>query len=90
MEGKYCKSCDTVKPYEDFYKQGNNYQARCKVCYNDKHKSKHKKLNRMDAFEGNPNDLEGAKNTLIAMGYDLNRDIHEQFMERVSSKYGKF
>lgn len=89
MDTKECKNCQVTKPITDFYQHGPYLCSSCKICYNLKHKKRDGKVNGIDEFEGNPNDLEGAKNTLIAMGYDLERNIHEQFMERMSLRQSK-
>lgn len=97
MENKVCNVCGVEQPLTNFSPSPTTIDgriARCKKCVsalykiqNDKIKSgKYSPLEMAQRDE----DIEGAKEVLTALGYDFNNEksIHEQFMERIATKYG--
>lgn len=88
MEDKLCKGCGEIKPITEYYKHGPYIASRCRVCYNERHRNRNEKKLGIHNYEGCKNDLEGAKNALMSLGYDLETSIHEQFKERVKERYG--
>ena len=91
METKVCSVCKIEKPAEEFdyrYKSLGQRQGRCKEC-RKRIDEKKKKVTLIDDYEGSC-DVKDAKDILIRLGYDLENEksVHEQFMERIATKYG--
>jgi len=92
----YCSMCDGYKPESDFNKDKNRPFGRYYIC-KEHRKDKYNEKNNIDPNDGlehiklvfvSENDEKQKDRFLESMGYDLSKDIHKQFMERIKIKYG--
>lgn len=90
---KMCISCGDIKPMKSFYKSKrylDGYMSRCKECYKnsifkDKDYPSFGAINIAQIDKDSFNDM---NEVLSSMQYDTSKDIHQQFIERMASKYG--
>jgi len=78
---KYCKTCEDLLPVGKYYPVPNNvtgFNVRCKVCEIKRRKEK---------YEARKPVWYTTDDILTGMGYDLNKDIHEQFCIRHGLTY---
>lgn len=90
MESKVCNVCKVEKPLEEFdyrYKSLGERQGRCKEC-RKRIDEKKKRVTLISDYEGST-DVSHAIEILEGMGYDTTKNIHEQFKERMFTKYGQ-
>jgi protein-arginine kinase activator protein McsA len=76
-----CRSCDQFKPENEYHKNKNNRTKRSYVCIVCAREGGSSNIHTADDFHAS-----GAKEILINMGYDLNKDIHKQFLKRMKDK----
>ena len=97
MEKKICNLCGHSKELNEFVKgatTADGYTGRCKKCMAILSKKRRDKENtgQYTAIElsQKPDDAEAARQVLIRLGYDFDQEksIHEQFLERIATKYG--
>ena len=80
----YCNNCFDYLPREEFY---NNIRCHrgidttCIGCRTDKRNNKHDGKTPLE-YHGVKWEVELAKELLMRIGYDLDKNIHEQFNER--------
>ena len=82
--GYRCSRCDTYKPKDQFHNDRSkppfNISYTCKEC-------------RKNSDEHNPilyeSDRLAGLEILTRLGYDIEGDVHQQFMDRMKKKYGK-
>lgn len=90
MDTKYCSQCESQQPLTNFHRRLNGLAAVCKVCMpeykrilREEKKELNKKYDRdhwnIDITEEN---IQSMKELLEGLGYDVNKDIHKQFLER--------
>lgn len=93
----YCSMCEGYKPEDEFNSDKNRPFGKYYIC-KDHRREKYNEKNNIDPDDGldhlklvfvNESDEEGKDRFLKAMGYDLNEDIHQQFLKRVREKYGE-
>ena len=91
VETKICCSCENEKPITHFYKNSKkSIASRCKLCNLQKKmcvnetrsKLKNKKEDGPQLFNVSKNDWEKTFLFLQSIGYDLKKDIHEQFCKK--------
>jgi hypothetical protein len=77
-----CRECGELKPEERYHKNPNNVYGRvykCIQCIN--------KTPRSTTLEtADEKYASTAKQILINMGYDITKDIHTQFLQRMKDK----
>lgn len=76
-----CRSCDEIKHEKKYHKNKNNRYGRSYICSICVRSGKSASLHNADDFHAS-----GAKEILMNMGYDLNEDIHKQFLKRMKAK----
>lgn len=89
METKRCSYCEKILDVNKFHRLKNGYHSYCKLCRKDYTKNlqfeKRKNLkyprNHWEIDETEEN-LKEVKTLLGLLGYDTNKNIHEQFLER--------
>lgn len=89
MELKVCSVCKIEKPLPEFdyrYKSKEERQGRCKECRR-RIDQKRKKVTLISDYEGSC-DVNDAIDILETLGYDTKGNVHEQFKERIFTKYG--
>jgi DNA-directed RNA polymerase subunit RPC12/RpoP len=85
MIGKICSVCG-----EEFFltrKTG----SRCNPCIYKLTKDNHKKKlveQEVNGHNGRKHDIDSAIDLLTKLGYDVNQDVNEQFLERCKTRYG--
>ncbi len=93
----YCSMCEGYKPEDEFNKDKNRPFGKYYIC-KEHRKEKYNEKNEIDPNDGlehiklvfvSDNDEEGKDRFLEGMGYDLTKDIHQQFIKRIQTKYGK-
>ena len=90
----YCKRCDEWKPKQKFHVNNRLFygiHTYCKNCNNpngdtDEDRTKYKKTKKMDDMK-NKTIVDGTITILKNMGYDIDKDISEQFFEKMKDKY---
>lgn len=86
VDDKYyitCRMCGDEKVEDEFHHNKNNAIGRayaCKKCLNPTFKK------RIGLDEANEEDASGAREILIGMGYDITKNIHTQFLQRMKDK----
>ena len=96
---KICNKCNRLLPIESFSiarycKDGRNYS--CRECVSKAGKKQREtkiapslkqpyKITHLTE-----EDVEGVYNLLETLGYDISKDIHQQFIEKMKSKYGVY
>lgn len=90
---KRCISCYELKYKKDFYKSKrylDGFMSRCKECYNNKIfiDKDYPSFGAINIGQINEESFNDMNELLSSMGYDTDRDIHEQFIHRMASKYG--
>ena len=104
MEKKICSKCNLEKLTTEFYVKRENkdkFQSQCKDCMNEYNrlyrannpdKAGYKKRTYEDTYINfrsfTPKDIIKVPLMLEKMGYDITKDIHKQFIDRVNKKYG--
>lgn len=92
----YCSMCGGYKPEEEFNKDKNRPFGRYYIC-KEHRREKYNEANNIDPNDGlehiklvfvSETDEEAKDRFLQAIGYDLTKDIHEQFVQRMREKYG--
>lgn len=77
----HCRSCNEIKHEEKYHRNQNNKYKRsytCSVCVRS---GKSASLQNSDDFHAS-----GARKILMNMGYDLSKDIHAQFLQKMKYK----
>jgi hypothetical protein len=85
-EQKTCSKCNLTQPEQDF---SPGYSV-CKECQKDQRSQYELGIN-ADLSKVAPasrQDILGARELLVLMGYDLNKPIYEQFKRRALRKWG--
>jgi hypothetical protein len=97
METKICKICEIEKPLESFYvchKCHKGRQATCKICILEKRNKKDKPIHQFNkefrkseaahfSMAGcTKQDYMDMYELLRDMGYDVDGDVHQQFLNR--------
>jgi hypothetical protein len=97
MEKKICKICEIEKTLESFYlcaKCRKGRMAICKICILDGRKSQYDKVHKFNqefrkdekthfSLAGcTPKDYMDMYEVLKGMGYDVEGDVHQQFLDR--------
>ncbi len=80
-----CNKCGIEKHEEEFYKCAGTRVGRqytCIECWSTKDKSGKS----FDQLEGDERQL--LTEMFTAMGYDINENIHGQFLQKIYDKYG--
>ena len=86
VDDKYyitCRICGEEKIEDEFHNNKNNAIGRayaCKKCLNPTFKK------RIGLNEANDGNASLAKEILIGMGYDIEKDIYPQFIKRMKDK----
>lgn len=86
-DGEYyiiCRICNEHKHSNEFHNSPTGPIRKiyvCKECNKD-----YIKKNSMESYSQENQD--NAKEVLTILGYDLDGDVHQQFKDRVKSKYG--
>ena len=83
-----CRGCQTFKPKEEYHPSKTHklgIQSLCKICNNIKHKATILISDSQDEHTA-----KGAREILEGLGYDLDKNVHEQFKERIFTKYGTY
>jgi hypothetical protein len=78
-----CRVCGETKPEDYFDKNKNNKFGRtyaCRVCIQMNDKGTITLENADERYAS------GAREILIGMGYDISKDIHTQFLQRMKDK----
>ena len=98
MEKKICSKCKVEKSTEEFYFRDDKLVAQCKKCtlaYNKQYRDNHAPKKRVNKVKNDINyrgltqkDILEVPIMLEKMGYDTNKDIHSQFINKVNTKYG--
>lgn len=104
MEQKKCTKCEKIKPLSEFYARlssKDKKQSHCKECmnfysrdYKDKNPDKayYRKTSYSDKLFGirgfTIKDIPKVWDLLKKLGYDTNKDIHTQFIDKVYIKHG--
>lgn len=82
--GYRCSRCQTYLPQDHFHRDKSKppfYIAyTCKECR--KNSDDHKPI----LYQS---DIDAGLQVLSRLGYDLEKDIHQQFLEKIKDKYGK-
>ena len=81
-----CNKCGIEKHEENFYESNATKVKRvytCKECWNDFDRSGPRLSSLPDG-----SDKELAITILNGLGYDIEQNIHQQFLHRVEDKYG--
>ena len=76
-----CRSCNEIKHEEKYHRNQNNKYKRSYICSVCVRSGKSASLQNSDDFHAS-----GAKKILMSMGYDLNGDVHKQFLKRMKDK----
>lgn len=92
----YCSMCNGYKPEEDFNKDRNRPFGMYYIC-KEHRKEKYNETNNIDPNDGlehikmvfvTENDEQEKDRFLSRIGYDITKDVHEQFIKRIEKKYG--
>ena len=78
-----CRICGEEKIEDEFHRNQNNAIGKayaCKRCINPSFKRN------IGLDDANEHDASIAKEILIGMGYDIEKNIHTQFLERMKNK----
>ena len=78
-----CRMCGEEKIEDEFHRNKNNAIGRayaCMICLRPGFKKK------VMLDEANEHDASIAKEILIGMGYDIEKNIHTQFLQRMKNK----
>ena len=78
-----CRMCGEEMIEDEFHQNKNNVTGRayaCKECITPSF------TKRIGLNEANEHDASIAKEILIGMGYDIEKNIHTQFLERMKNK----
>ena len=92
---KVCRKCNETKPLSHFYMRSDmigGHVNQCKSCHADYQREYKKKLQKESGNEPRmaatqKSDYCIAFRWLKVMGYDLSKDIHQQFVEKHNLKY---
>ena len=91
----YCSQCEGYKPESEFNKDRNRPFNVYYICkdhrrenYREKNGEPDKDLEHLKLVFVSQSDYDEKDRFLEALGYDLSKDIHQQFLERIRKKYG--
>ena len=91
----YCSMCGGYKPEEEFNKDKNRpfglYYI-CKEHRTQQYREKNPPMEDMDYIKMvfvSDEDHRQKELLLKQLGYDLNKEVHKQFLQRIEEKYGK-
>ncbi len=96
---KLCERCNRIKKIQSFGKNNQikgGYERVCKICRNDQNKL-YRIKQRIERSDTDNLKMSGLKKSdwcktyqfLQEIGYDVNKDIHRQFVEKHKLVYGK-
>ena len=88
MEKNFCVECGEEKPLTEFYRKGEDYvYQRCKTCTKlGLDQFSKNGINHNAQAEHIKYTIRNARELLTRIGYDVERNIHEQFKERMLKK----
>jgi len=91
----YCSMCQGYKPEEEFHKDKNRPFGVYYICKEHRlqqYQEKNPPMGDMDHIKlvfVSDDDHRQKDLLLTKLGYDINGEIHKQFLQRVEEKYGK-
>jgi hypothetical protein len=93
----YCSDCNGYKPENEFNEDKNRPFGKYYIC-KEHRREKYNLKNNIDPNDGldhiklvfvSETDEQAKDRFLEGIGYDLSKDIHKQFIQRIQKKYGK-